>query len=369
MRRPGLVSYLQAEEQQRRRADPVTHEEQERAFLSEIKERPDEDPPRLIFADWLEDRGQPGDAARAEFIRIQCALADRNMPSDRRKALEAQEWELRDQHEGEWGQPLRDLGAEQVGFRRGLPETISISAHNFVTNGDRLFALAPLQKVCITGHGISDENARALAASPHLRGLIDLDFTGNRLGEGGARALAASPHLGNLRKLALGATAIGDGGAQALAASPFLANLAELRLGVNDIGDESVRALASSPHLRRLTLLDLTSNRIGDEGARALAASPSLTNLTTLDLSDNRVGDEGALALAASPSLANLMDLSLRRNRIGEAGAEALARSPSLQRLIVLVLEGNDLGPAALREVVERAIAARRASPRQGRGG
>lgn len=44
-------------------------------FLREIIAHPEEDAPRLIYADWLEERGQPGDGERGEFIRIQCELA------------------------------------------------------------------------------------------------------------------------------------------------------------------------------------------------------------------------------------------------------------------------------------------------------
>jgi uncharacterized protein (TIGR02996 family) len=38
------------------------------AFLQAIGETPQDDTPRLVFADWLEEQGQ---AQRAEFIRIQ----------------------------------------------------------------------------------------------------------------------------------------------------------------------------------------------------------------------------------------------------------------------------------------------------------
>ena len=44
----------------------------ERAFLEEIAERPDDDVPRLVYADWLEDNGQP---ERAAFVRFQCQAA------------------------------------------------------------------------------------------------------------------------------------------------------------------------------------------------------------------------------------------------------------------------------------------------------
>ncbi len=37
--------------------------------------RPGDVTPRLVYADWLDDRGDPGDAEWAEFIRVQCELA------------------------------------------------------------------------------------------------------------------------------------------------------------------------------------------------------------------------------------------------------------------------------------------------------
>jgi uncharacterized protein (TIGR02996 family) len=42
------------------------------AFLRAIIEHPDDDGPRLVYADWLDEQGQ---AARAELIRVQCELA------------------------------------------------------------------------------------------------------------------------------------------------------------------------------------------------------------------------------------------------------------------------------------------------------
>lgn len=42
------------------------------AFLVAIIAAPDDDTPRLVFADWLQERGED---ARAEFIRVQCELA------------------------------------------------------------------------------------------------------------------------------------------------------------------------------------------------------------------------------------------------------------------------------------------------------
>src|SRR5262245_13702893 len=102
------------------------------AFLQDIREHPDDDTPRLIFADWLEEHGQP---ERGEFIRIQCELA-RTPPEPpdfarppfaeaaaqdkMRRALEAREKELIDRNTHAWLAPL-DRAADYVWFDRGLP--------------------------------------------------------------------------------------------------------------------------------------------------------------------------------------------------------------------------------------------------------
>ena len=42
------------------------------AFLNAVLERPDDDLPRLVYADYLDETGEPN---RAEFIRVQIELA------------------------------------------------------------------------------------------------------------------------------------------------------------------------------------------------------------------------------------------------------------------------------------------------------
>ncbi|WP_088257246.1 TIGR02996 domain-containing protein [Fimbriiglobus ruber] len=52
----------------------------EESLLAAIWEHPHDDLPRLVYADWLEEAGEPVRVARAEFIRVQCELA--KMPAD-----------------------------------------------------------------------------------------------------------------------------------------------------------------------------------------------------------------------------------------------------------------------------------------------
>ena len=58
------------------------------ALLRGVVDRPEEDGPRLIFADWLEEHGNAADLERAKFIRLQIeahALRKLRHPSRSRK--------------------------------------------------------------------------------------------------------------------------------------------------------------------------------------------------------------------------------------------------------------------------------------------
>jgi uncharacterized protein (TIGR02996 family) len=55
------------------------------ALLAAVRADPADDAPRLVYADWLDEHGQP---ERAEFIRVQCELARRDDPALRRREAE-----------------------------------------------------------------------------------------------------------------------------------------------------------------------------------------------------------------------------------------------------------------------------------------
>lgn len=62
----------------------MTTDPERASFIAAIVDDPDDDLPRLIMADWLDERGEHD---RAEFVRVQCELAG-HMPSCARAAEE-----------------------------------------------------------------------------------------------------------------------------------------------------------------------------------------------------------------------------------------------------------------------------------------
>ena len=61
----------------------------EQSLLSAVLDKPADDTPRLLYADWLEEQGH---GERAEFIRVQCELATLLAPHNGRWPHEAKGW-------------------------------------------------------------------------------------------------------------------------------------------------------------------------------------------------------------------------------------------------------------------------------------
>src|SRR5262245_35037410 len=103
----------------------------EESFMKAILQAPDDDALRLVYADWLEERGDP----RGEFIRIQCERARGDSRTDHQLLL--REKELRAHYGGQWAGRLRDL-VGGYDFGRGLVEDVTVNAQHFLEQGDTL---------------------------------------------------------------------------------------------------------------------------------------------------------------------------------------------------------------------------------------
>jgi carbon storage regulator len=71
---------------------------EERAFLRAIEANPDDETARLMFADWLEERGDP----LGEFLRVRCCLAKLPPGGRHRRGLNLRERALWAEHGTAW---------------------------------------------------------------------------------------------------------------------------------------------------------------------------------------------------------------------------------------------------------------------------
>jgi uncharacterized protein (TIGR02996 family) len=305
------------------------------AFLSAIMAAPDDDTPRLIYADWLEERGNP----RGEFIRLQIALAT-SVPAAERMAVLVRAQQLLAEHQVEWAGDIPRRVAE-FHFERGFVAEIKLSLDAFLDHADALFQQAPIQRVTMSDVG---NRIAQVAASTHLARLSGLDLSGNGLGDTGARILVADAHLPRLDSLDLGMNFMDIEGVRALATAARLERLRRLVLDHNHVHDMGAFALASAPNLASLNELSLSYAEISATGARYLAETTHLAELRTLDLSFNKeLGDSGGRVLARPKKLPHLRELRLRDCSIGAIAGRSFADSPLAGRLTLLDLRGNPI--------------------------
>lgn len=215
----------------------------------------------------------------------------------------------------------------------------------------RLPQLAGLTALNLSGNYDVRGIAEPLAGATHLRHLRILRLDRTMLGDAGVVALAAAPHLGSVRVLTLGEMDSGgitrhltDVAAQALARSPFLTQLEELDLANQRIGDAGLADLVDSPNVRNLRRLDLSGNPISGAGLRALASARSLEQLEALDLSRcERIGGEDWAAFFASERFPSLRHLVLEGNVLAETALSDLLAGPLAPQLRSLCLTRTDL--------------------------
>ncbi len=387
------------------------------AFLQRIRAYPDDDTPRLIYADWLEEQCGETDTQRARFIRVQISLnhlmeGDAKAPHTRDAAwaeLLAAERELFEAYREEWTAPFRGL-ATGLEFRRGFVEEVKVATRQFIGRAHELFATGPIRHIHLLDVGgnmpavlqcqflsrlngltvyaqhageplagaicrspllanlrllhlgrnrFQDDAANHLAGSPILGNLEELDLSGNELGETGARALAASVYFGKLRRLELKDNRLGPGGAETLGNSERLTALERLGLSGNEVGNARLQSLTRMHELLRVAHLDLSNNGLNAAGLQTILSRPHRSadtdspTLIELDLSHNELATEGMRLLAACPQLTRLRILRLAGCGIDDTGAQALAASPYLKQLTFLDLGNNPIGDPGFRAFLD----------------
>ena len=293
----------------------------EPALLEAVLAQPSDDAPRLAYADWLEERGDP----RGEFIRVQCELArslppfkpwpfDDRMGEELRRVRDLQEREARllHTHGPSWSAPFHELTAG-VGFRRGFVESVTLPCEVVPSRIASMRRLAPVSAVTFTGHPAQLGPA---LDSPHIAGLQAIAFD-MYLGHVGAEALSRPRQLQSIVALDLTGCGIEAAGLTALAASPTLAKLRIVILSQNPgISAGGLKILSPNSNWKHLEWLEVADCTIGHDDAQPLVAWPGLARLSVLNLLGNPVGGCRLEEIVESPYFPSHILLEIKERRL-----------------------------------------------------
>ena len=334
------------------------------ALLKAIIANPDEDTPRLVYADWLDEHGEE---QRAAFIRGQIeyhrlttadtvtnalgALWEGYNPATERvnwapvdadlaariaarKANEKLRFRMNEKTEG----LPRVKGARYTGEERGFLDTVTVKdPEPFLAHADAVFRSAPITRVHFTE--LTGAQAEKFVASGHLAQVRVLMF-GYAVEPDALRVFGAHADAVGVRELSIG----GDEAAatvDALAAGKHWTGLEFLDVsGIQESddppGEEQMARLFARPQFRNLRVLNAWGACVDDAVAKSIARN--LPELRELDLSMNDLAD--VRSIAAAKNLRNLRELDLSSCDL-EGDPAPLLTAPNLPNLIVLRLDSN----------------------------
>jgi uncharacterized protein (TIGR02996 family) len=315
----------------------------EEGFLRTIIDNPDDDAPRLIFADWLEERGD----LRGEFIRIQCALTRLAIGDERRPDLIRREQALQVEHGETWLGPLKLL-VKGWQFRRGFVESATLPGRQFLIRATEIFNLAPIRELRLTNLGMGNFPADDLAAIEQLTRVDALELAG-AAGDERISAILRSKRLKQITRLQLDEVRCGEQTLRLISRANF-PRLAALELIDNDLSHFANLICRMKVPLQEYSIKS-ESGALKRDNVIELARAKNLAGLTLLDLRNSSVQVPGAVALAKSKVLTKLRALGLKGCAIGVTGMQALADSASLAGLTAFNVEGNHIGIKGLRSL------------------
>jgi uncharacterized protein (TIGR02996 family) len=374
------------------------------ALIAAIREAPDDDAPRLICADWLEEQGGEANVARAEFIRTQIQRAQLPPDDPRHSELQARELRLLKRWAPVW------CGShfvfKKVRFRRGFIEYVHLHLRHFLHHRRQMLELEPVRDVKLTGwfrapddlvrrvagceewkyietlrihhqgpHHDPRSNLVELLESPHLTGLRALHGTQVQFDADARRRFERLPILRQLRELRLptfdtwphnpGAWFL-DGGMKFVHQWEELKSLAFPFYGTLDL----LRRFSEMPFWNRLTAIELClpghrstpealsilrdrmpetlqelrlhAASIPDDysGADSFFQRLAQVPLRCLHLSSIPVSPETLGQLLDGTNRWNLRELSLRE-AVTEEHTRIIAGSPGVKNLCSLDLHGS----------------------------
>jgi len=328
-------------------------------LLRAIIEQPENNQLRLIYADWLEERGDP----RAAFIRVQISLQAAEARSPQWRELKHREHQLLREFGDQWLCGL--LGpATAEHFDRGFLGHVSMGAQRLAKTLKRLKD-QPVTSLRLEST-VSGSGAAAFFSDAWFQRVRSLEFSPCRPKATVVQRLATSRNLCNLEHLNLGGGDPGKNGMRALWQGE-LTSLKSLAMQIKAVHKDAWAAAAASKEFQRLEQLELSvSTTSGDEYEAAEVALDGLSQacpfaslrslrlcnfpraiepfarffnrmqlpaVETLDFSGTPLRDAEIELLAANQQLLALNRLNISGATIGNYGAQVLANSALATRL------------------------------------
>ena len=361
---------------------------EEKAFRRDIIEHPEDDALRLIFADWLEDQGDP----YADLIRVQCQLAKIDEFDDSYFDLKIQENNVLQQLKRanhELISRKRSTGNPSF-VNRGFIQSIFLDENSDLQLVNEEYQWEPITKIDF--FSLPDEYQSFFSSWSFLRRVRSLSIDGRFEGFT-LNSLLGSPHLSNLKSLSIScksfdisvAEIIGQElssnklteleidrtGFQALFHSSQLENLTTFKLvGGGSAEEDTLSILAQEcpwKHLRSLTLNLASFSNDGVESFREAAwthqleelhvidmeshvsitpflLSPYMENLSKLTITETEINDTGTFVIPTALTSCQLSELNLGDTRLNALSLQPLVESDLFDHLKVLRLELNELG-------------------------
>jgi uncharacterized protein (TIGR02996 family) len=315
------------------------------ALLASILASPDDDLPRLVYADWLDENGDP---ARAEFIRTQIELANLPDHDPRYRQLEDREHELLSEHEAGW---ISDLPSRvhEWEWRRGFVDEVAGDSWQLTQLSGDISTTHPVGRVrCIgprAGYGVHPLDWLDSPWPKELRrfAVTNADFHSDVLA---VFLNAAEPqHMVELEYVYCGSLPELAGLFQFNCLKQQLRTLRAGGRPTNPVpaqwyGDvdtaDLCRALRESP-LAHLTCFDAG---ITSDGLRHLLAAPFAGRLKHLDISDNPIAPDAYRAFEQCHPNMRLDKLDVSGTPLAGISLEPLLAARSLEALTKLEMNG-----------------------------
>jgi uncharacterized protein (TIGR02996 family) len=202
----------------------------EAALLKAVCAAPDDDLPRLVYADWLDEHDRPH---RAEFIRCQIELAKLKRDSKRRRRLAFRCRELLDTAKDQLHNLPETITPEPWYFRRGFVEALEIDDTDLETDAAAAFRTVPVRRLRVT-HDLEIDHLKLV---PTGNSLTAIDLIGGTIVDADLISLSRMKRFPHLTELGLMCCELDDEAARVLCDRPFFQNLTALRVGGNPFTD------------------------------------------------------------------------------------------------------------------------------------